>query len=198
MNSNGAGPEIKQRLRRSRHHRSGWYVLALLLPSVCATATVEEYTIKAGLVFNFIKFIDWPTTAFVNDSDPYRLCIFSPKDVSTSFSQLEKHSAKGRAIKVAMLTELTPITVETCHILYTTETADTQGFLGTRLAPNQPVLTIGETELFARDGGIINFVVVDNRVKFEINTGAARARQLRISSKLSALAVQVFDSGGPG
>lgn len=169
----------------------------MLLPWISVAAAVEEYTLKAGLVFNFIKFIDWPSTVFLNASDPFRLCLFSSKSISTNFQKLEDLSAKGRVIKVISLTELSTASVETCHILYITEDFNTRDLHDHHLASNHPVLTIGETASFARDGGVINFVVLDKHVKFEINTGAARKRQLRISSKLSALAVQTFDSGGP-
>jgi hypothetical protein len=50
------------------------------------------------------------------------------------------------------------------------------------------ILTVGETEMFTRQGGIINFITVDNKVRYEINLDAARRADLDISSKLLRLA----------
>jgi hypothetical protein len=51
-----------------------------------------------------------------------------------------------------------------------------------------PVLTIGETPGFATSGGMINLVLEDNRVRFEVNVKAAKEADLNISSRLLALA----------
>ena len=55
------------------------------------------------------------------------------------------------------------------------------------------ILTVGDTEKFSRQGGMVNFVVQDNRVRFEINADAAQRAGLKISSKLLQLATIVQD-----
>ena len=55
-------------------------------------------------------------------------------------------------------------------------------------------LTVGESPNFARDGGMINFVLENQRVRFEINLGAAKRARLRISSKLLSLA-RIVENG---
>jgi hypothetical protein len=50
------------------------------------------------------------------------------------------------------------------------------------------ILTVGDTEGFAEDGGIIRFVTEKNRIRFRINVDAAEAAHLVISSKLLRLA----------
>src|SRR5205085_239778 len=51
-----------------------------------------------------------------------------------------------------------------------------------------PILTIGETPGFAARGGIINLTLEDNKVRFEVNIGAAKQANLYISSRLLVLA----------
>lgn len=194
--------------KQSKQHRGNagrWWdcartcgALAILLTAPGHTAPLEEYTAKAGFIFNFLKFIDWPATAFLSESDPFQLCVVSPEDVTGSFRSLEKHTAKGRAIKVTALEPSNSDSADTCNILFFTEAAEHSPDILRRLRSDRPVLIIGETPHFARDGGMINFVIVDNRVKFEINIASARARHLNISSKLSSLAVAVFGEGGAG
>ncbi len=62
-----------------------------------------------------------------------------------------------------------------------------------RSAINNSIVTFGETKGFVEAGGIVNFVVVKNRLRFEINTGAAEQADIRIRSQLSKLAIRVID-----
>ena len=63
------------------------------------------------------------------------------------------------------------------------------------------VLTVGETQEFTADGGVINFKLKDGKVRFEIDVDAAGQEHLRISSKLLSLAqivkkrARVYESG---
>jgi len=59
------------------------------------------------------------------------------------------------------------------------------------LVKAKPVLTVGETEGFTEQGGVINFVKKDGKVRFEIDLAAARMAQLSISSRVLSLADKV-------
>jgi hypothetical protein len=59
-------------------------------------------------------------------------------------------------------------------------------------ASGNPILTVGETEHFAKDGGIIGFFLEQNKIRFEINLDAAVKAKLKISAKLLALARTVI------
>jgi hypothetical protein len=61
-----------------------------------------------------------------------------------------------------------------------------------------PILTVGETEHFIETGGIINFLMEDNKVRFEINDVAAKKSKLKISSQLLRLAKRVVEEGPEG
>ena len=61
---------------------------------------------------------------------------------------------------------------------------------------DQPVLIVGESDGFAALGGSVNFIVEANKIRFEINVDAAKQHQLKISSKLLALAKIVQDQSG--
>lgn len=54
--------------------------------------------------------------------------------------------------------------------------------------PVANVLTVGETDQFAAHGGVIQLILRDKQVRFEINVDAASQEGLKISSKLLALA----------
>ncbi|HEX3130711.1 MAG TPA: YfiR family protein, partial [Thermoanaerobaculia bacterium] len=75
-----------------------------------------------------------------------------------------------------------------CHVLFVSRSE--RGRLPEVLAQVQgePVLTVGDTDGFLKAGGIINFVLDENKVRFQINPEAAERSRLKISSKLLRLA----------
>jgi hypothetical protein len=78
--------------------------------------------------------------------------------------------------------------VRDCNILFisSSEIAHTDEIF--HLVKSLPILTIGETPGFAQRGGIINFIVEDNKVRFEVNVDAAKQADINISSRLLTLA----------
>lgn len=63
---------------------------------------------------------------------------------------------------------------------------------------NVPVLTVGESERFVQQGGMIGLCVDENKIRFEINLEAAQRANLRISSRLLLLAKSVIGAGKQG
>jgi len=86
-----------------------------------------------------------------------------------------KHFAKG-------------LDVKGCQLIFIPEGQEEQFAVALQTLGNAPVLTVGETEGFAREGGMIRFYEEDNRLRFEINPNAAQKAGLRISSRLLKLA----------
>lgn len=75
-----------------------------------------------------------------------------------------------------------------CNILFVSsvETAHLEDIL--RAVKGLPVLTIGESPNFALRGGIVNFILEDEKVHFEVNVEAAKLANISISSRLLTLA----------
>ena len=82
--------------------------------------------------------------------------------------------------------------LEGCHVLFLGE--GQKKMLPDALASvkGSPVLTVGETERFAQDGGMIGLCLEQNRIRFEINLDSAERAGLRISARLLALAKTVI------
>ena len=160
--------------------------LILCAPGTTARAA-DEYAVKAAFVFNFIKFTQWPA----NDSEtnaPLTLC-FTGNNTG-AFSAL---NGKKNGIRIIRATRLrTSAQCRDCDIIFIGR--DTPAALALEIlskAKGKPILTIGETETFARRGGVINFFSRDDRLHFEINTRAADQKGLKLSSRLLKLAVIV-------
>lgn len=162
-----------------------------------ALAAVEdqppsEYQVKAAFLYNFAKFVEWPAEAFPQASSAFHLCIIG----ADPFRNALEEAVEGRTIgghPLVIFKSPDGRGLEICHMAFVGagSTKETQRLVATR---RNLLLTVGETDLFLRWGGIINLVRDGNKIRFEINSDAAERVGLKISSKLLALAKVVHDT----
>ncbi len=142
----------------------------------------KEYALKAAYLFNFAKFVEWPFNSFSNDNAPIILGILGKDPFVDILSAIEGKEIKSRKFIVKRFSGLS--SVDRCHILFISksETKNLKRILST--LKGFGVLTVGDMPDFARMGGIISFIEIDNKIRFEINLDAAKENDLKISSKL--------------
>lgn len=160
------------------------------------SAELLSYKIKTAFLFNFAKFVDWPSDQANGFSEEFTIGIIAPPKLITTAQLLQNKSVKGSRVKLLVfesLEELTP-----CHILFVGYNQDE--LLRTVIArfKTLPVLTVADVPGFAGRGGVINFITVDNTIRFEINPEVAEEKHLKISSKLLNLARIVTSTGLEG
>ena len=164
---------------------SAFVVWVALLPPRVWPQGPTEYEVKAAFLLNFTKFIEWPASAFVSADAPFRICILGPDPFGASLERMvEGERVSGRPLAVERARN-----AASCQIV----------FFGKedRVAPDAlakipaGVLTVGEQESFLREGGMIRFVLEQNRVRFDVNHAAVRKAELSISSKLLNVARSV-------
>jgi len=150
----------------------------------------SEYLIKAGFIYNFAKFVEWPATAFAQPDSPIVIGILGTDPFGNLIDRIvenKKIGARGFVVKRlkwgADLKEL-----RECKILFVGDSGKARVDELVQIVKTLPILTVGETPGFAERGGVIRFVLEDNRVRFEINVEAARQADLTISSRLLTLA----------
>jgi hypothetical protein len=141
----------------------------------------REYVIKAGYLYNFIKYIDWP-----NSKDTITIGVFGDNPFGPALAPLNGKTAKGRRVVVKQLDSLR--NAQDCQIIFVSSSENRRLREIFENATSEHVLTVGEVEGFAQSGGVINFIGENNKVHFEINAGAARRAGLTISSELLKLA----------
>lgn len=164
-------------------------LLALLLPgsSRIAWAQAGEEEIKAAFLFNFARYVQWPQGSFDDRGTPVRVCVLGANDFARIVSaNVSGKSVDDRAVEVVDLKN--PASSAGCHILFVGDQAGASRSALLGEVGKLPVLTVSDSEGFAREGGIANFYRDDNKVRFEINPGAARVAGLKISSQLLRLA----------
>ncbi len=169
-------------------------LLASLLPKAAAAEAEDE--VKAAFLFNFARYVEWPATAFANESAPIRLCLIA----GSPFEQVVRETVSGRSVGSR------PVAVEkvpdldaaaTCHLLFLDDGGTWPAPRVAERLATLAVFTISDEPGFAADGGIANFVLVDSKIRFEINPSAARQAGLKISSSLLRLA-KLVGGGGDG
>ncbi|HEV2395313.1 MAG TPA: YfiR family protein [Candidatus Sulfotelmatobacter sp.] len=158
----------------------------------------SEYLIKAGFVYNFAKLTDWPAPAFSQPNSPIVIGIVGDTDPfrGTLDDVLHGKQANGRDFVVKHLRWKDDL--RGCNILFISASARPHLSDILHAIHGLPILTMGDTPGFAEQGGIINFVLDDNRVRFDIDVEAAKQANLSISSRVLALARIVPEAGSDG
>jgi hypothetical protein len=175
--------------------------ICLILLAALGSTTVSayaqsatEYQVKAAFLFNFAKFAEWPADAFFKSDAPLQICILGQDPFGHDLEQLiAEKTVSGHRIEVDHPEGA--VQARACEILFISSTGkpQIQQILDSLKGAN--VLTVGDTPGFAQMGGVINFVLDDNRVRFEINLKAASTAHLKISSRLLTVAKLVLPAG---
>ena len=167
-------------------------LLAMFLALGVSAQAMGEYQVKAAFLYNFARFVEWPTTAFGNDKEPFRICVIGKDPFGGALAEaVRAKTVSGRSFVVAGISGpgiLDKSYAAGCQILFVSSSEKNRLPAIFRALPAAGVLTIGDTEGFAAQGGIVNFKLEDGRVRFEINVEAAERENLRISSRMLTLA----------
>jgi hypothetical protein len=160
------------------------FLLAMPGARVLTQAPADESKVKAAFVYNFLKFVEWPATAFRAPRDSFVVGIIGDGPTAEATEQFLAAKLIG------------------AHPLVTRRMKWDHSFLGVHavfvsepdsrrlrrvLDSARTTLTIGEGAEFATRGGVIGLLVENDKVRFDVNTDAAEVAGLRISSKLLAL-----------
>jgi len=152
-----------------------------------------EYQVKAAFLFNFAKFVQWPSDTTRDADEGFVICVFDDEILAQSLDHaVSGKTVEGRVFRVRRLQTLDD--TRSCRMLYLGGSDTSRLVALLKSVRTTAVLTVGNAPGFTRQGGIINFIMQDNRVRFEINPEAADRAGLRISSKLLQLATIVRDA----
>jgi hypothetical protein len=147
----------------------------------------QEYKVKAAFIYNFARFIEWPTGAFTSADAPLVIAVVGTDPFSGSLEQAVVGKVVGnRRVEIRHFDSVDKI--GPCQILFVPTTDDNTESAIVQKVRNDHVLTIGESDNFAAQGGSLRFFSQDGKVRFEINTDVTDQAQLKISSKLLKLA----------
>ena len=147
-----------------------------------------EFQVKAAFLLNFTKFVEWPQEAFPEANSPITICLLGDDPFGRVLDQLlAGEVVNERALTVRRISDVPR--ARTCQILFINRREQDVPQLLRTLGGG--VLTVSESDEFISDGGMINFVIDDRRVRFDINQTAAEAASLQLSSQLLKVARSV-------
>ena len=170
---------------------------ACLQGSVSATARGDqtaygEYEVKAAFLYNFIKFVEWPDAAFPDAGTPISIGVLGKNPFGPELETIIKDkTVKDRKVVVKRSGKIEDL--RGCHLLFINSSEQDRLPEIIEDLRGKSVLTVGETKGFAQQGGVINFIMIENKLRFEINVDAAQRAGLKISSKLLGLAKIIRD-----
>jgi hypothetical protein len=153
--------------------------------------TTDEYQVKAAYLLNFARFVEWPA-AVLPASAPLEIGIVGDDPFGVALEEvLRGKSANGHPIHLRHLHWDEVLT--SCQIIFisTSEEGHLPQIL--RFLGQNSVLTVSDIDRFSLRGGVIEFRMVGNRVRFDINREPAFAARLSISSKLLTVARAIHE-----
>jgi hypothetical protein len=179
-------------------------------PAWGETDSDKEYKVKAAFVLNFLKFIDGGRLNQAGDeaNSPIVVGVLGKLPSTGALEELAGKEVKDRSIVVrrfrgfeecrtnsGTIPEQHPDIgeIRKCHLLFVCPSE--KAFLG-RILPavsTAGMLTVADTDGFLAAGGVINFVIKDKKVRFEINLAAGTREKLQIRSSLLRLAIRIIE-----
>ena len=179
----------------SRYFKSPRPCAVALLVAVCfwlpsgaqEAPAPSEYQIKAVFLLNFLKYVEWPAAAHSTTNSPFKIVHAGEDRFAPDFAAFAKSKTVDHRA-VVLKRSAASDDWQRCHILFVgaSERRNARNILST--VKGRPVLTVSESDNFIAEGGMINFVMKDNKVRLHINLAAAEKAGLKISSRLLGIA----------
>lgn len=182
---------------RPRRRRALAVLAALALPRVAGAGAEPdpdqvEREVKAAYLYKFGSYVQWPESVFRAADAPLRIGVIAADRLSVDLARaVIGRSVNGRPVSVQRLAPNEAVPADVNVLFIGRELAEPQRVRILAGLRGRPVLTVTEAGAGGW-GGIINFVVVDGRVRFEIAPRVAGAGSLTISARLLAAAYRVL------
>lgn len=155
-----------------------------------------EYRVKAAYLLNFTRYVEWPAPSETLADSALSICVLGADPFGRVLdATVAGRTAHGRPLRVRRIQSATGSAG--CEVVFVSRQAWRRNPESLKVLTQVGSLTVGESEQFARGGGVIGFVIVDETVRFVVNDEARDRAGLRISSRMLALAAAIYGRTGP-
>jgi hypothetical protein len=154
------------------------------------SAPAAEYQVKAAFLLNFARFVQWPDTG--KPGGPLIIAVLGRDPFGPALEQtIRGKSVNGRELELRYVDR--SHNLKGCHVVFvsSSESRHTSEIL--QKLSGSYVLTVGETDDFTQEGGVIRLLLDGSHVRFDVNRGAAAKNGLKVSSKLLSLARELIE-----
>jgi hypothetical protein len=173
------------------------------------STTSREYQVKAAFLYNFMNFVDWPEEKSSDGNEPMIIGVIGKDPFGDAFEPVKNKKVKGKNVVIERFKGFEELeksgekdgsqpqpqikTLKKCHVLFICSSERKRLGEIVDLIQDNNVLTVSDIEGFLEAGGIINFVMEDQKVRFEINVTTAKRAKLKIRSQLLRLAKRLVE-----
>jgi hypothetical protein len=150
-------------------------------------ATIAEYRIKAAFLLKFVGFIDWPAGTFDRADAPLVIGVLGGATLGDELEQVASgRQVNGHPVRVRLLGR--GDTAAGLQVLFVGRAESARLGMVAAATQGAPVLVVSESDGALAQGSAINFVVVDDKVRFDVALHAINRAGLKISARLLAVA----------
>ena len=182
--------------RASRRHLRGvalaaWLALTPVLAAAVDTEEQLALRVKAALMFNVIKFVAWPDAKLQKADTPIRVCVLEAE--AEPFATILGDTVRGKTIDGHPLISdrsTRASELRDCHLVYVAGDDPARVHAALTELQGSSALVVYEHDETLREG-TVRLLLVERKLRFEINAAAAERENLQISSKLLSLSIVV-------
>lgn len=204
-------------------------LLLVMLVCICGIMTCAGYAthsesgklrrasmLKTAFLYNFIRFVEWPAAKIGDVNEPIIIGVIGEDDFGDALKLTKGKKVRGREVVIKRFKSFSKIkqldkaaqekeikAIGESHLLFVCKSEKAHVSELAKLIQGYHVLTVGDMEDFLNQGGIINFTMSQNKIRFEVNMTMAKDSDLKIRSQLLRLAKTVVrkkivaaDAGG--
>ena len=184
---------LKHESVRKRGPLTRWALalaLCLMSPVAGAADPQPDVHVKAAYLARLAPFVIWPAALFAGPNVPLALCVQGADPFGPALDQMT--SGQGVGSHPIIVRRIERLDADSgCQIAYLAGSPAQSQAAALKAVDGKPVLTVTDGDAEGGGKGIVHFILVGGRVRFEIDAGRADQSGLTISSKLLALAADV-------
>jgi YfiR/HmsC-like len=168
--------------------------LLLVASSVLGQAKPGEYQVKAAYLYNFGRFVEWPSKVTTASTGSFTICVLGEDPFGPALDSTLTGETRGNQ-KVAARRISSPQESVDCQILFISTSEAKRLNKIIEALGNSAVLTVSDIPQFSQRRGMIQLVMEGNRIRFEVNLAATQRAGLTLSSELLKVATAVRKDG---
>jgi hypothetical protein len=170
-----------------------WLLFAM--SSVLGQQRPTDYQVKAAYLYNFGRFVEWPAHVGAANGDSFTVCVLGQDPFGPALDAvLAGESIGGKNVVAKRISN--PQESVNCRILFLASAEGGRLNQIIQTLDKEAVLTVSDMPQFSQRGGMIQFVLEGNRVRFEVNLAATQRAGLTLSSELLKVATAVRRNPG--
>ena len=160
-------------------------------------STPSEYEVKAAYLYKLGKFVEWPDKATSSVDDSFPICVLGQDPFRTTFdTTVAGESINGKKVAIKRIARSQD--AASCRIVFISSSEENRLKEILAALSKTSVLTVSDIPRFMERGGMVEFVVDSNRVRFQVNLTTAERAGLTLSSQLLKVAIRVERNYQPG